>query len=94
VAGQIIHFEREADGQLRKILLRLADFGDVFIEFVAKFIRQLSKSSCGIGAWSEKPISLNPSASARRHIPPARRARGGRAACACDNRRANASVEC
>ena len=34
VAGQIIHFEREADGQLRKILLHLADFGDVFIEFV------------------------------------------------------------
>ena len=34
VTGQIIHFEREADGQLRKILLRLADLGDVFVELV------------------------------------------------------------
>ena len=34
VAGQIIHFEREADGQLRKILLYPADFGNVLVQFV------------------------------------------------------------
>ena len=33
-AGQIIHFEREADGQLREILLRLADFPDVFVQLI------------------------------------------------------------
>ena len=32
VAGQIIHFERKPDGELRKIPLRLADFFDVFIQ--------------------------------------------------------------
>ena len=64
VTGQIIHLQREADGELRKILLRLADFGDVFIELTA-YIRQLSKSSCGIGEWSEKPISVRPRAMAR-----------------------------
>ena len=34
VAGQIIHFEREPDGELRKILPRLADFFDVFIQLI------------------------------------------------------------
>ena len=32
VAGQIIHFQREADGELRKGFLRPPDFGDVFIK--------------------------------------------------------------
>ena len=32
VAGQIIHFQREPDGQLREIPLRLADFVDVFVQ--------------------------------------------------------------
>ena len=48
VTGQIIHFQRQPDGQLGKILLRLADFGDVFVQLPSN-IRQLSKSSCGIG---------------------------------------------
>jgi len=32
VAGQVIHFEREPDGELRKRLLREPDLGNVFIE--------------------------------------------------------------
>ena len=32
VAGQVIHLQREADGQLRKLFLRAADFGDVFVQ--------------------------------------------------------------
>ena len=32
--GQEIHFEGEADGELRMIAPRLADFGDVFVELV------------------------------------------------------------
>ena len=39
VTRQIIHFEREADGELRKILLHLSDFGDVFIELTGKRLR-------------------------------------------------------
>jgi len=32
VAGQVIHFQREPDGELWKILLRLADLFDVFVQ--------------------------------------------------------------
>jgi len=36
VAGQIIHFQRQADGELRKFLLGQPDLGDVFIELASE----------------------------------------------------------
>ena len=63
LAGQIIHFQRELDCELRKILLRAPYLLDVFAELVL-VIRQLSKLSLRIGEWSEKPISVKPFATA------------------------------
>ena len=88
VAGQIIHLERQADGELWKFLLRPADFGDVFIELVGAHppvVEVVLPHRRMVGEADFRQTDFHRPGG---RIPPARRRRAGRAACACGNRRA------